>query len=80
MKPKDFYVTPDNRRDGYEDHQHRSRKKTKEWCKGKVGVKHDGKWEPYQSPSTEWAKDWKVFICQNCRKHMKMQYPPLKII
>lgn len=71
MNPKDTYVTPD---DGYEDTRHRSHKKTRDWCKGKVGTKHIGKWEPYRQGDTI-LKDWKVFVCQTCRKHLKMDYP-----
>lgn len=71
MNSKDYYVTPD---DGYEDQPHRSVKKTKNWCKGKVGTKHVGKWEAYR-PGDTVLKDWTVFVCQTCRKYLKMNYP-----
>ncbi len=71
MDPKDYYISPD---DGYEETRHRSRKKTREWCKGKVGTKHAGRWEPYRRGDTV-LKDWKAFVCQNCRKCLKMEYP-----
>lgn len=44
----------------------RPKKKTRKWCKGKIGVSHDPEWF-----MGEW---YNVKICKNCGKHLKYNF------
>lgn len=46
----------------------KSKKNTKKWCKGKVGVKHDYKLEIPQNDPESIRGFRKVPICTNCRR------------
>jgi len=54
--------------------RHRSKKKTRKWCKGKVGISHEPAWVPSESygwlsvmrPNYEY--EHQVYKCRNCGK------------
>lgn len=47
--------------------KHRSKKNTKRWCKGRVGIPHTPRWER----RNKWAESLSsVFVCQQCRKEL----------
>ncbi len=60
--------------------KHRNSRKTRRWCKGKVGVEHKPKCVDYQAVK-RWAgahvalKDWKLLICTVCGKELDTWSP-----
>lgn len=56
--------------------KHSSKKDTKRWCRGKVGVEHMPKlmgWMETKNydPINKW--DLKVWICESCKKHLRYE-------
>lgn len=56
----------------YEPMPHRSSKKTKKWCKGKVGTSHVFETQRYPKNYTRPFAD--IEVCINCGKHGDMTW------
>lgn len=53
-----------------------SKKDTKKWCRGKVGVKHDPVCADYNTlKRATFAPEWKVLVCRNCGKELDNYWP-----
>jgi hypothetical protein len=57
-----------------------SKKNTKKWCRGKVGVKHQPEWVSYNSTKhTSFAPNgWRLFICKKCGRELDWDFPLLR--
>ena len=58
----------------------RSSRKTRKWCKGKVGVEHTPKCFDYQAIK-RWCggrvrlDGWKILVCTTCGKELETYFP-----
>jgi hypothetical protein len=60
--------------------KYRSSKKTRTWCKGKVGVEHQRKCVPYDDVkarifTTDTSAKWRVLVCTACGKELALWCP-----
>jgi hypothetical protein len=55
------------------------RKRTRKWCKGRVGVEHEPMWRDWHEMSSLYAVTNRdcpmLFECVNCQKHLDIWYP-----
>lgn len=57
--------------------KHKTKKDTKKWCKGKVGLTHEFKSKPYHVVTgLSFMKDshWIIDVCINCGKRTSMRH------
>lgn len=53
---------------------YRSRKKTRHWCKGKIGIEHDFNWVfMFDMFKYSWFKQ----VCSKCKRRGKLEQRPL---
>lgn len=53
-----------------------SKRDTKRWCKGKVGVEHTPKCFDYAEVKRgPWLKGWKLLACTECGKELDTWWP-----
>ncbi len=54
-----------------------SKKNTRRWCRGKVGVEHKPVVKGYGEAkhlAGDWANfEWEIVVCERCGKHLKFQ-------
>jgi hypothetical protein len=54
-----------------------SKKDTKKWCRGKIGVEHEPECVDYdQHKRSAIGSSWKLLVCKNCNKELDYWYPP----
>lgn len=61
--------------------KHQSKKNTRRWCKGKVGVLHKPMWKSHPRYTFRNETDetrWFVFACQVCDKELDRFYPGMQ--
>lgn len=53
-----------------------SRRNTKRWCRGRVGIDHDPKCVSYNDlKNATYAPGWKVLVCGKCGKQLDHWWP-----
>jgi len=52
-----------------------SRKNTKKWCRGKVGVQHKLECRKYNEAPSALSSSWRILVCAKCGKHFDYYYP-----
>lgn len=52
----------------------RRRRNRHKWCKGRPGIAHKPKCQPYHATPTALNKNWRVLICTTCGRKLDVYF------